>query len=165
MKTYHMSEIIHPVGLILKGNGLPKVTKEVEDALESHRPPDCLCRSNSVYTVNTPDFSELGIEAGYIYLVEIEGDFRPHDAYWVGQLQLAHNKSKHSQNLEYIAKHWPDWTDDLVSRCSIKYWAREASKKPHWEFLSTEAIVRKQISTCIVKAAATKGGWRLPDDA
>jgi hypothetical protein len=38
MHAYHMSPALHPVGIILKGNGSPKVEPKIEDALERFRP-------------------------------------------------------------------------------------------------------------------------------
>ena len=163
LETYHMSKTIHPVGQILKGTGLPKVPQEVEDALESHRPPDRLSRLHAVYTVNTPDFSQLGIlNPGYIYLVEIEdANFQRHDANWVGLLQRAQKKlePRYATN-PYTAKHWPDWTDDFVSCCSNKYWAGEASQTPRWEFLSRQAIVKEATPLRAHRPRRHNTGWQ-----
>lgn len=162
-----MSKSIHRVGQILKGTGRPKVPPEVEDALESHRPLEIrLSRLDAVYTVSVPDFYKLGIlDPGYIYLFEIEdGDFQRHDANWVGLLQLARRKlePRYAGN-QYIAKSWPNWTADFVSYCSNGYWAGKASQTPRWEFLSRQAIVKEQLSTCWIDPDAT-AGWQSVDD-
>ena len=155
-----MSKTVHPVGQILLGNKQPKVAQEIEDALESYLPSDCLSRLDAVYTVEIPDFSMLGIEAGYIYLVEIEDlDLHSHDSYWVGQLQLARIKLKNS----FITSYLPDWTADFVSSCCNRYWTGIASQKPKWEFLSRQAVVKKQLSSCVVDPAVTTG-WKSPDE-
>lgn len=162
MEAYHMSSIDHPVGRILHGNGRAKVAVEIEEALERHRPPDCLDRLNSVYSMETPDFSMLGLNAGYIFKVEIDHDFQRHDAYWIGQLQLAHLKPKY-RGRPYVSAKWPDWTEDFVADCCTKYWRGEASTQPLWELLSKQAAVKERLSTAMVVASTTSGGWHVPD--
>ncbi|RTL82847.1 MAG: hypothetical protein EKK29_15390 [Hyphomicrobiales bacterium] len=161
MDAYHMSAVAHPVGRALHGNGQPKVPQEIEEALERYRPPDCFDRLNSVYAVETPDFSKLGLDAGYIFKVDIGDEFQRHDAYWIGQLQLAYLKSKY-RDRPYVSATWPDWTEDFVADCCAKYWRGETSNQPLWELLSKEAEVKEQLSTTIIDAASTSGGWRVP---
>lgn len=160
-----MSKTIHPIGRILKGNGLPKVAKEVEEALELHRPGDCLDRLSSVYTREIPDFSKLGLECGYIYLVQILGNFQKHDACWVGKLQLSQIKQKRAWCHEPVLENYPNRTNELVSSCCNRYWTGSPSPKPLWELLSRSAEVKELLSNGMVQAAATKGGWRPPCDA
>jgi hypothetical protein len=164
MEAYHMSRCIHRVGTVLNGNGLPKVENDIEDALGRHRPQDCLDRLQAVYAVAIPDFHQLGLESGYIYRVDVGDHYQRHDACWIGKLREAHLKRKYSQFSETtiegkLAKTWPDWTDDFVSDCCIKYWTGVASEEPLWELLSREAEIKAQLSATIVQARSTKGGW------
>lgn len=166
METYHMSKAIHPIGRILTGTGVPKVAKEVEDALEHYRPRDCFDRLNSVYTREIPDFNMLGLDCGYIYLFEIDDTLQRHDACWVGQLQRAQLKQKYAGTVdEKNVQSYPDWTDEFVLSCCCKYWAGTSSQKTLWELLSGAAEVKKLLSKEMVPVAATKGGWKIPDDA
>ena len=160
MIAYHMSPVLHPAGTILKGNGRPKVEPTVEEALERFRPAAHLDRLNSVYSRETTDFTKLGLDSGYIYRVAIRGDYQRHDTVWLGLLQLAYLKIKHAKTDQLIVQNWPDWTDDYVRSTSTQYWAGSASDKPLWELLSVEAEVEAQLSDALVKATATKGGWR-----
>ena len=160
MHAYHMSPALHPRGIILKGNGSPKVEPKIEDALERFRPKACLSRLDSIYSRETPDFGMLGLDSGYIYRVVIRVDCQRHDARWVGWLQQAYLKPKVAKNYPLGARKWPDWTDDFVAATSAKYWAGVASDEPLWELLSPEAEVEARLSDTPVKATATKGGWR-----
>lgn len=158
MLAYHMSMVSHAVGAVLTGNGRPKVMEIIEDALEKHRPDACIDRFNAVYAVEHPDFSMLGLDGGYIHSVELVSPGK-HDAYWVGQLQMAQLKIKYGATLPVGMKHLPDWTDEFVAECAANYWNGVASANPKWEFLAPSSRVVCQLSPDLVSAQGTKGGW------
>ncbi|HEY8161976.1 MAG TPA: hypothetical protein VIF34_06885 [Methylocystis sp.] len=159
MKAYHMSPVVHPAGRILEPNGLPKVDEAIEDALEGTRPKGAFSRPHSVYAIQTPDFSLVGMDAGYIYRVEMPEEFERHDLRWIGELQKAHWKPKHDHH-PVIARTWPDWTASFVSECCGAYWSGHAfGDAPVWELLAPSATVDAQLSAYIVQATETRGGW------
>lgn len=158
--AFHMSPTLHPIGRVLKGNGRPKVSEQIEQALESFRPSDCLSRLDSVFSREVPDFTMLGLDGGYIYRVEPRGVSRRHDARWIGLLQQAELKTKYASAYpNSIAKSWPDWTDDFVARACSGYWSGAASEQPLWEILSPEAEVAAQLSDVPMSADSTRDGW------
>jgi hypothetical protein len=165
MRAYHMSSRIHPVGTILTGNGRPKVAPDIEAELERLRPAACVSRLDSVYSRETPDFRMLGLDNGYVYRIVIHGDCQRHDARWIGFLQQAHLKRKHTRSHQSIAVQWPDWTDMFVALACTNYWTAVKSDEPLWELLSNEAEVEAQLSDVPINAECTKGGWRPADGA
>lgn len=157
--TYHMSRIAHPIGKILNGNGRPKVSDRVEEALERLRPVNCLSRLHSVYSREVMDFTNLGIDEGYIYELSLRENSSRHDANWIGLLQLAEMKEKYKSKYIRVAEKWPDWTEEFVTTCGSNYWSGTPSEHPLWEILSPEAEVIAQLSNAPIKANETRGGW------
>jgi hypothetical protein len=163
MRAFHMSTNPDLEGQLLKGDGKPKLVEEIEDALERRRPSNCVQRLHAVYAVVTTDFQRFGVNEGYIYEVEAD-DWHGHDVCWLKQLELAHLKARYSAHYLYIAGTWPVLTDAFVDDCCARYWKGESSTDPYWELLSETAEVKARLSSTMVKADSTKGGWRPPKE-
>jgi hypothetical protein len=125
-------------GDVICANGQEKLSPELEDPLEAHRPTSAAARRNFFYCRPNTDFHRCGIvDPKYIYRVEPTGEREQpqvHDLAWIGDMQLALLKQKHgAAHAAYIAR-YPDWSDDLVRRCCEGYWVGETGD-PVWEYL------------------------------
>jgi hypothetical protein len=74
-------------------------------------------------------------------------------------MQMALLKQKYAGSLPEAMKKYLDWTDDLVERCCVNYWAGADSGEPVWECLAPSFTVLEALSDRPVVVGETKGGW------
>jgi hypothetical protein len=134
-KYYRMSREKAEIGTSLQGKGTLHVGPEIENMLENKRPDGCIPRADCVFFSDTEDATKHGLtyDYGYLQLVEPIGPVQKRDNYWIGQLQLRHQK-KHDFEDVTIAH----LTDEELAD---KYWNGEPSKKPNWEMVARSATV------------------------
>jgi hypothetical protein len=138
-KTYYrIAERKYAKDEIIRGRGKsPLEAKEplVEEILEQRRPADCPDRGDSVYMREEREFSTVGVtyDEGYVHEVEPIGEVDKRDLAWIGVIQRRHHKNELLRKNEY-----PTLSDTEIAD---KYWSGEASDKPLWEWVATEAKV------------------------
>lgn len=155
---YHMSPQLYKEGDKIEGNGKDKIHAVIEEGLELFKPLDFLSRRNAVFTHSNTNFSETGLmDSGYIYQVELPKNVQKHDLAWITPLQLAQLKIKY--NKIGMSK-YPDWSDDLLKKCSNNYWNGIPSDKPNWEYLAPYMVITKKLSENIIEPKDTKGNWK-----
>jgi hypothetical protein len=134
-KYYRMSRKKDEIGTTLQGKGTLHVGQAIEDILERKRPEGCIPRPDCVFFSDNEDATKHGLtyDVGYLQLVEPVGLVQKRDNYWIGQLQLRHEK-KHALE-DFTIAHLTD--EELAE----KYWKGEPSNKPNWEMVARSAIV------------------------
>lgn len=157
---YHMSPQLFKEGDRIEGNGKNKIRPIIEDGLELLKPSNFLSRRNAVFTHQSPDFSESGLQCpGYIYQVEPPENVQKHDLEWIEPLQLAQLKLKYSGRLGMMK--YPTWSEELLKECANNYWNGVGSDRPNWEYLSPYMIITKNLSNKLIEPKDTKGGWKF----
>jgi hypothetical protein len=143
---YRMSQKKVAIGTTLQGNGAPHVGEKVEGILREKRPDACIPRQDCVFFSDNEDATKHGLtyDYGYLQIVEPVGRVEKRDNYWIGQLQLRHNKRLAALQDPGIAH----MTDEELAD---KYWKGEHSNKPNWEMVATSATVTGYVYEDLVK--------------
>ena len=156
---FHMSPCRHFAGRVLIGNGKPKVSKRVEDALEEFRPKRAISRLWSVFASPDADFQYYGLDGGCIFEVVANGSCEIHDASWVGMLQQAERRLINAGLAQHAFPLHPEWNRENVKNFAAMYWAGSPSRRPKWEVLISRVTVVAPLTLLPVEVSETRGGW------
>mgnify|MGYP000515968433 CR=1 FL=1 len=160
IKLYHMSKDKFSTGDAIFGTDRDKVDPRIEEAFERFRPTGYLSRREAVFCRDDADFHRCGIDGGYIYTVSSKNALQVHDLSWLQFPQKALSKQKYKDPFPFGMANYPDWNEKLLKDCSTSYWSGESTEDPVWEYLLPSAIVCEVLSTTIIDARDTAGGWR-----
>ncbi len=137
-QTYiHGSRQVFKIGTVLRPSGQFPIDGDIEEIVESQRPPEMVGRDKGVYmAANAEDLEHFAREDGHIYDVRPLGPVHRHDHRWINEIwsmvARAENEELNDEELlvaqDYARSYWN-------GECCGRRWEAQ------WEYLTPSAEV------------------------